>query len=306
MVPQFQDLTTLNTLGLFSHAGDFIKLTSLSQLEAISSLNRAYKNILILGGGSNLILPEKVDKLVIQVALPGIKLIEARPDAWIVQAGAGVSWHYFVSTCLKHGWDGLENLALIPGTVGASVVQNVGAYGLELSDRFLELTAWDIYSQQLVKMNLSDCRYAYRDSFFKRSDVGRWLITAVRFILPRPWKPVISYPDLHTHPSLLNRTLTANDVFGAVCSIRRRKLPDPSRIGNVGSFFKNLIVGEDKRNDLCKRFPNLPSYLLTGNLYKLDLEPQVCLWLGLSISSSVDGDTQRLPKHFLVIVKTFI
>ena len=248
LLPEPRDLTGLNTFGLVSHADAFVTLTDVSQLDALSHLAESHDGLFVLGGGSNVVLPEQVPGLVVRVALAGVQLLAAHSEAWIVQVGAGVHWHAFVATCVQRGWDGLENLALIPGTVGAAPVQNIGAYGLELADRFLGLTAWDISARRRVEMGRADCEYAYRDSFFKRSAPGRWIILEVRFALPRPWRPHLDYPDLLRHPKLAKGTPTARDVFNAVCEIRRAKLPDPTVMGNAGSFFKNPVVDAAQRN----------------------------------------------------------
>lgn len=296
LVPGPCDLTAHNTLGLVSHAPALVTLTEAAQLAALSSLAERYGRLFVLGGGSNVVLPEQVRGLVVRVALAGVQLLETRSDAWIVQAGAGVQWHQFVATCLDHGWDGLENLALIPGTVGAAPVQNIGAYGVELVDRFLELTAWDVPARRLVKMGPADCGYAYRDSVFKRSAPGRWIILAVRFILPRPWRPVLDYPDLRRHPGLTQSPPTARDIFNTVCAIRRAKLPDPALIGNAGSFFKNPVVEAAQRNALQARLPGLVSYAQPDGRYKLAAAWLIeqCGWKGRQMGAAAVDDRQAL------------
>ncbi len=171
--------------------------------------------------------------------------------------------------CLAQGWPGLENLALIPGTVGAAPVQNIGAYGVELDQRFHSLLAWDLQAGREVEMGPEDCRFAYRDSVFKRDAPGRWLIVAVRFRLPVEWRPVLEYPDLQRHASLQQREVLPRQVFDAVCEIRRGKLPDPAVLGNAGSFFKNPVVEAGRYRRLKAEHSGLVAYAQPDGRYKL-------------------------------------
>jgi len=282
-----QDLSAFNTLGLPCLATRAVHLTSPAQLPALSRLAAAAPSLRVLGGGSNVVLPRVLDDLVVRVGVPGIRLLEARADAWIVEAGAGVSWHGLVSACLEQGWDGLENLALIPGTVGAAPVQNIGAYGVELKDRFLGLSAWDVRRGEMVNMDASACRFAYRDSRFKQEAPGRWLIVSVRLALPRPWQPVLDYPDLRRHDALAHGAagVTARQIYEAVCAIRRAKLPDPAVQGNAGSFFKNPLVGAATYQALAARFPGLVGYAQPDGRYKLAAAWLIeqCGWKGQSL-----------------------
>lgn len=290
------DLTRFNTFGLASQAPDCVVLEQGEQLDAVSELARRHDSLLVLGGGSNMVLPALVPGLVVRVALRGLQLIEERGDAWIVEAAAGETWHEVVSACIERGWDGLENLALIPGTVGAAPVQNIGAYGVELADRFDSLQAWHIPTSRLVHMTAGDCRFAYRDSLFKHAQPGEWLIVSVRLRLPRPWRPVLDYPDLQRDAGLAAGEPAARAIFEAVCRIRRAKLPDPAVIGNAGSFFKNPLVDAAVRNDLQARFPSLVSYAQADGRYKLAAGWLIdqCGWKGRSLGPAGVHDRQAL------------
>ena len=267
-----QDLTSLNTLGLRSQARALVRYSSADQIPQLTEVTACHDKVMVLGGGSNVVLAPQLSCLVIKVESQGIRLIDESSDEWIVEAQAGEAWHDFVAHCIGHGWNGLENLALIPGTVGAAPVQNIGAYGVELDQRFHSLTAWDLRNGRSLEMGAQDCRFSYRNSFFKQSEPGRWLITALRLRLPKAWRPVLDYPDLRQHPALQDgvEITTAQQVFDAVCDVRRRKLPDPAVLGNAGSFFKNPVVDAAAFDALKKAHPGVVAYAQDGGLaYKV-------------------------------------
>jgi len=280
LTPIAQDLTAFNTLGLPSVAAQYVRLTDMAQLPALSRLAAQADGVWVLGGGSNVVLPARVSGLVAQVGLTGVRLLASAPDAWVVEAAAGESWHGLVRTCLENGWHGLENLALIPGTVGAAPVQNIGAYGVELRDVLWEVSAWDVARGQSVTMRADACGFGYRDSRFKHDAPGRWLITSVRLRLPRPWRPVLDYPDLRARVNTV--APTPQQVFESVCAIRRAKLPDPAELGNAGSFFKNPVVDAACYERLKARFAGLPGHAQADGRYKLSAAWLIeqCGWKG--------------------------
>ena len=264
-------LTPLNTFGLPGRAALFVALETPAQLMTLIELPEWQDwSRLVLGGGSNLILTGDFPGLVLQVRMGGRALVAEDADVRQVRAGAGENWHDLVQWTLEQGWPGLENLALIPGTVGAAPVQNIGAYGLEVAERFQGLEAVDLVTGENVRFDRATCRFGYRDSVFKREAVGRYLITSVTFRLPKRWRPMTGYADVAQE--LETRQIvhpTARDIAEVVIAIRSRKLPDPAQIGNAGSFFKNPVVNATAFADLAARHPDLPHYPQSDGTVKL-------------------------------------
>ncbi|BBP54709.1 UDP-N-acetylenolpyruvoylglucosamine reductase [Pseudomonas sp. St386] len=216
--------------------------------------------LLVIGGGSNLLLTGDIDALVLRMASHGIRLLSDDGERVVVEAEAGEPWHPFVQHTLAQGWAGLENLSLIPGTVGAAPMQNIGAYGVEIKDVFAGLTALDRQTGELRDFSLEDCRFAYRDSLFKQQ-AGRWLILRVRFALSRAAHLHLEYGPVRqrlTEQGIEQATPT--DVSRAICSIRSEKLPDPAVLGNAGSFFKNPLVPAAHVAHLKLQYPDLVAY----------------------------------------------
>lgn len=266
------DLTACNTLGLACQADHVLDLKDVDQLPDVSACASGFAQVLVLGGGSNVVLSAHIVGLVIRVQLKGVVLVASRPDAWLIDVAGGENWHAFVTVAVNNGWDGLENLALIPGTVGAAPVQNIGAYGVELDSRIESVTAWNIPQAKMFTFKRTECGFNYRDSMFKRAAPGQWIIISVRFSLPRPWQPMLGYPDLSRHAVLSSLSLPqlrARDIFDAVCEIRRTKLPDPAVLGNAGSFFKNPVVSSEQFSALKKLFPQIVAYPQPDMHFKL-------------------------------------
>jgi len=294
-------LQPFNSFGLPSQAARLVRIRSDSDVRRVvdhPELGRAPK--FILGGGSNIVLTRDLAQCVLKIEVPGIRLVETRDDAWIVEAGAGERWHDVVAWTLAHDLPGLENMALIPGTVGAAPVQNIGAYGLELKDRFESLDAVDLVTGRTVTLDGPMCHFDYRDSIFKQALAGKSVITRVRLRLPRPWVPKLDYLDLQRRIEQTGITSpNARQIFEWVCEVRRAKLPDPAVIGNAGSFFKNPVVSADQCRDIIARDPHIVHYPMPDGSFKLAAGWMIdaCGWKGKSI-----GHAGVYEKQALVLV----
>jgi UDP-N-acetylmuramate dehydrogenase len=294
-------LKPFNTFGLPAVAATLVHITGDADVRRVvdhPQFGRAPK--FILGGGSNIVLTRDMPQLVLKVEVRGMRLVEERADAWVVEAGAGENWHEVVAWTLAQGWPGLENLALIPGTAGAAPVQNIGAYGVELAERFESLDAVDLVTGRSVTIGPSACRFGYRDSVFKHELAGRSLITRVRVRLPRPWRPVLGYVDLERKIAETGiGAPTPQQIFDWVCAIRRAKLPDPATLGNAGSFFKNPVVTPEQCRDIIGRDPEIVHYPLPDGRIKLAAGWMIdaCGWKGKSI-----GQAGVYEKQALVLV----
>jgi UDP-N-acetylmuramate dehydrogenase len=295
-------LRAYNTFGLPAVAHTLVRVASEADVRRVvdhPELGRAKK--LILGAGSNLILSRDPDCVVVRVEIMGRRMVAQDDDSIVIEAGAGETWHDVVAWTLEQGWPGLENLALIPGTVGAAPVQNIGAYGVELAERFHSLDAVDLVTGRTVTLTGPMCHFGYRDSVFKHDDfgglAGKSVITRVRLRLPRHWRPVLGYLDLER--KVHDTGITAPDartIFDWVCTIRRNKLPDPREIGNVGSFFKNPVVSAEQCKDIIARDPHIVHYPLADGSYKLAAGWLIdaCGWKGKSIGRAAVYDKQAL------------
>ena len=303
-------LQPYNTFRIVARAHTLVRVTQEADVQAVMAdpvLGALPK--FVLGGGSNMVLTGDVKALVLKVEIMGRRLLEETSRAWIVEIGAGESWHELVDWTLQQGWPGLENLALIPGTVGAAPVQNIGAYGVELQDRFDSLDAIDLQSGQPLRLDAAQCGFGYRDSVFKHAApsaggglglAGRALITRVRLRLPKPWKPELGYLDLQRKMTEARNTEPQpRQIYDWVCEIRRAKLPDPAVIGNAGSFFKNPTVTREQCADIIARDPGIVHYQLADGTVKLAAGWLIdaCGWRGKSI-----GQAGVYEKQALVLV----
>ncbi|MCC7005430.1 MAG: UDP-N-acetylmuramate dehydrogenase [Ottowia sp.] len=221
----------------------------------------------ILGGGSNIVLTQDFPGLLLKIAIPGKRLLSASEEAWLIEVNAGENWHTLVQWTLKQGWPGLENLALIPGSVGAAPIQNIGAYGSDIAQYCDSVRAYDTHQKKMIELTASACCFAYRDSIFKQTP-GRYIITQIRLRLPRNWQPQLHYAELAHALSAIPHP-NATQIFDAVVDIRSRKLPDPKILGNVGSFFKNPLIHTALATELKKKYPQLPIYPQSDSKTKL-------------------------------------
>lgn len=273
MTAQWQERVSLkpfNTFGIdvkarylaLAHDDDEVR-------QALALAAQRQLPVLVVGGGSNLLLTRDVDALVLHVASRGRRILSDDGERVVIEAEAGEPWHPFVQWGLAQGLCGLENLSLIPGTVGAAPMQNVGAYGVEIKDVFAGLTALDRETGQLRDFTLNECAFAYRDSVFKRNP-GRWLILRVRFVLSRTLRAHLDYgPVRQCLQELGVQEVTAQAISDAICSIRREKLPDPAELGNAGSFFKNPVVSAQLAESIRARYPSLVAYPQSEGQVKL-------------------------------------
>ena len=276
-------LKPLNTFGMDVRARWFVALNTIEQLkELFGSDDWKNKPRFILGGGSNILFTKDVDALVVRNELKGIEVVKEDADFIYVKAGAGEFWHEFVMDCIRTNRAGVENLSLIPGSVGAGPMQNIGAYGVELKDVFHELEAYHIAEGYTRTFSADECKFGYRESVFKHEMKNQFFITSVTFRLKK--KPALntSYGAIEKELEAMGvKELSIAAISQAVINIRSSKLPDPKVIGNAGSFFKNPVVSAEKHAQLKKDFPELVSYP-SGNDFKLAAGWMIeqCEWKG--------------------------
>lgn len=270
MIASHIDLTTYNTFGIKVFAEEFSRFDSVETLHDILS-QHTQKPLLILGGGSNILFTKDFDGLVLRNEIMGKTIVSENEDDVLVKVGAGENWHQFVVYCIENNWGGIENLSLIPGNVGASPMQNIGAYGIEIKDVFHELEAYHIPTGELKVFSHEECAFGYRESVFKRALKGQYVIVNVTFKLQKRNHILkTSYGDIEGELKAKNITSpTIRDVSNAVIAIRQSKLPDPKEIGNAGSFFKNPVVEKTIVENIKKTYPNVPSYPVDDNHVKL-------------------------------------
>ena len=291
-------LCNFNTFGIEAKARTYIAVRDAETLPLINKTAELQGlPRLLLGGGSNILLVRDFPGVVLHMCNTGIEMIKQDADASYVRAAAGENWHAFVQWTLSHGLCGLENLSLIPGSVGAAPIQNIGAYGVEAQDYFHELTAFDFESGKVIVLDKTACEFGYRDSVFKHCLKDRAVILDVTFRLPKQWRPNMRYADVAQELAQRGLTApTAKDISEAVIAIRTRKLPDPALIGNAGSFFKNPIVKAAQRDALMLRYPQLVSYAQPDGTYKLAAGWLIdqCGWKGRTVGRAGVYEKQAL------------
>lgn len=264
-------LRSFNTFGIEAKAKYFVEVSTIEEIKSILQ-NPEYQNIerLILGGGSNLLLTKDFDGLVIKINIKGFEVIKENDKNIWIKSGAGVVWHDLVMQCVNQNYAGMENLSLIPGTVGAAPMQNIGAYGIEIKDIFDELEAIEIATGQIKTFDKQICNFGYRESIFKHDAKGKYIILNVTFKLNKK-------PTFHIEYGAIKDTLTEmgiselsiKAVSDAVIHIRQSKLPNPAEIGNAGSFFKNPEIPKTQFEALKIQFPTIPFYPVSESTTKV-------------------------------------
>ena len=295
-VQQQVDLAPYNTFGVSAKATHFAYITSAEDLR--SGLDYSQQRdlpIFVLGKGSNLLFTKDFYGLVLQMDWRGIYWLDALDR---VTVACGEDWHNFVTHSMNKGLHGIENLALIPGSVGAAPIQNIGAYGVELSDVVYEVSAMDIRTGEIIKFDYEDCKFSYRNSFFKHKEGKNFIVTSVTLQLSSAWQPNITYPSLKealtsTEPSPLQ-------VFDTVCQIRGSKLPDPGKLGNAGSFFKNPVISREKLTSLQMDFPKIPVF--DGEINEFVKVPAAWLLEKACWKGKIRGKAAVSTNHALVLV----
>lgn len=282
-------LKPFNTFGIDARAAFFAVIDhpgEVQQLFNMDELNSLPK--LFLGGGSNVLLKSDFDGLVVKIDFSGISNTFPGNDEVIVTANAGENWDELVQYCVKNNWGGMENLALIPGSVGAAPIQNIGAYGVELKDIFSHLEALDLETYEMRRFSTGDCQFSYRNSIFKNELKNKFLITSVSFRLSQTPVLNLSYPALKNEIEKTKVETTIKSVADAVIRIRKSKLPDPAELGNAGSFFKNPVVDIEKFETLKSKYPLIPSFFQQDGLIKIPAAWLIeqCGWKGKRIGDA--------------------
>jgi UDP-N-acetylmuramate dehydrogenase len=261
-------LKPYNTFHIDAAARYFCEFGSIDEVkEALTEKKSQDVSRLIIGGGSNLLLTKNYDGLVLRNNIKGISVVKEDKDHFYIKAGAGEVWHQFVMHCIEHNYAGVENMSLIPGNVGAGPLQNIGAYGVELKDVFHELEALHINEKKLKTFSNADCKFGYRESIFKHEVKGQYIVTSVTFRLNKHPKFNTSYGAIEKELEVMGiKERTIKDISQAVINIRSSKLPDPNKIGNAGSFFKNPEISQEKFQQLKNQFPDIVAFPQANNV----------------------------------------
>ena len=292
-------LLKYNTFQVAAKARFFVELDDIPTIrDFLSSDLSGVRPRFVLGGGSNVLFTKDFDGVILRTVIKGIEKTSENGKTVLIRAGAGEDWDKFVEYCVAHDWGGIENLSLIPGTVGASPVQNIGAYGMEVMDVIDSVEAITLEEGKMITLTAKECQFSYRDSIFKKDLKDKVIITHVNFRLTKHHNCITNYPDLARELDNFSETTIAN-IRQAVISIRKSKLPDPSVTGNAGSFFKNPVVDKDRAASLRKFFPNRLGFESTDGLLKLSAAWLIeqCGWKGKRW-----GKTGTHKKQPLIIV----
>ncbi|MEX0593953.1 MAG: UDP-N-acetylmuramate dehydrogenase [Balneolaceae bacterium] len=294
-------LKAWNTLGVEATAQTLYQITRKEQIDELYSCHRISGNLLVLGGGSNVLLKDPLPDPVVKMEISSLDVVHESDQEVHLQAGAGVVWHELVRWAVERDLGGLEQLALIPGTVGAAPVQNIGAYGVELADRMVSLEAFDLTTGKWQIMEPGMCDFGYRESLFKGRERGRYVIGSVTFRLIRSgYTPSSDYRALSEWLEKQEvREPTIRNVFDAVVAIRQSKLPDPTVIGNAGSFFKNPVISVGQLETIRSRFADVPFYPVNAELVKV---PAAWLIENAGMKGIREGNVGTWPEQPLVLI----
>ncbi len=295
------NLSPYTTMGVSASSKFFAEIQSLEELSKALKFSREKDTpFLVLGGGSNVLFVEDYEGLIILNRIKGIDVISEDENKILLKCGAGENWHRLVLNCVEKGYGGIENLSLIPGTVGAAPIQNIGAYGVELKDVFVSLEAFDIEEEKLKIFSKEECAFGYRDSIFKRELKGKVIITSVTLRLLK--KPELNFSYSSLKEKLEEKKIvspTIKDISEVVIEVRQSKLPDPEEIGNTGSFFKNPVISVFQFDELKVKYPNLPSYPVSERQVKV---PAGWLIEHAGWKGKREGDAGVHDKQALVLV----
>lgn len=296
------NLQAYHTFGIEVYTEAFAVLKNKEDLFQLKSIRNQYKDFLILGGGSNVLFVSNYSGIIIQNKLSGIKILQEDKETIILKVASGMNWHEFVITAVNNNWGGIENLSLIPGTVGAAPIQNIGAYGVEIKEVIKEVIAFDLEKEEFITFTNEECQFGYRDSVFKRPEnKGKYFITDVIIQLTKnPTTFKVSYGDIQKMMDLNQmKDYSVKNISDAVIQIRKQKLPDPKDIGNSGSFFKNPEISSEQTQQLLAVYPTMPHYKISDSITKIPAAWLIeqCGWKGLKV-----GNTGNHAQQALVIV----
>lgn len=292
-----QSLLNKNTFAINSIAKYYISISAKEELLDIPNNIRTF----VLGGGSNVVLPPYFDGLILDININGFDIVRKDSDFEIIKVGAGESWDNFVFKSISQGLFGFENLALIPGKVGAAPIQNIGAYGIEQDKYFYKLEYFDLESNSFKELYKTDCQFGYRNSVFKSTLKNKAVITNVYYRLPKNWEPIINYKDINEFLSAnKDFELSPINIYNLVSQIRKSKLPDPAYQPNAGSFFKNPIISRSEYEKITKVNPEISGFI-SGDFVKLSAAKliEIAGWKGKGIG--INPKAKVSPDHSLVI-----
>lgn len=300
-LPKNINLKKHNTFGIDVNARMYYSITLPEHLYDIYQEGLFEQDkFLILGGGSNVLFTKDYDGLVISNQINGISIYTGAEDYVLVNAGAGVNWDLFVKTAIRNKYYGLENLGLIPGNVGSAPVQNIGAYGVEQKDCFHSLLGFDLETGEFRELSAEECKFGYRNSIFKNELKNKFIITNVKYKLKREFIPNLSYSEIRTEINkFMIRLPDARYIYDTICRFRNKKLPDPKKLGNAGSFFKNPVIENDHYLELKEKYNSIVSFPVENEKVKLSAARliELCGFKGKRI-----GDAGVYEKHALILV----